>query len=185
MTSRRRQRRNAGSLARARPDPTVLVFPIVVGPVDTTIAARYGLTPLPQLEAVVRGSRWSCVRDDGAYGYKENGIDRPRVAWPCVSTYVICAGGTQLGDRDGSPTRPWNDLAHAGAAGSPVSRGRAGRTRRRLPVSTQYVHNRIVPDVAADAAATCALLARLRPGGSAGRARARRSSARSWPRSTV
>jgi hypothetical protein len=149
---------NDGTLALSRAldlDPTVLVFPIVVGPVDTTIAARYGLTPLPQLEAVVRGIPLVVPSgDDGAYGYKENGIDRPRVAWPCVSTYVICAGGTQLGDRDGvADEGPWNDLAHAGGGG--IS-GEPRPSWQDAPgdflFSTRYVHNRIVPDVAADAA---------------------------------
>jgi subtilase family serine protease len=49
---------NDGTVALARAldlDPTVLVFPFAVGPVDTTIAARWGSTPLPILEAVVRG----------------------------------------------------------------------------------------------------------------------------------
>jgi hypothetical protein len=149
---------NDGTLALSRAldlDPTVLVFPIVVGPVDTTVAARYGLTPLPQLEAVVRGIPMVVPSgDDGAYGYKENGIERPRVAWPCVSTYVICAGGTQLGDRDGvADEGPWNDLAHAGGGG--IS-GEPRPSWQDAPgdflFSTRYVHNRIVPDVAADAA---------------------------------
>ncbi|HYZ16099.1 MAG TPA: protease pro-enzyme activation domain-containing protein, partial [Candidatus Acidoferrum sp.] len=49
---------NDGTVALARAldlDPTVIVFPFAVGPIDTTIAARYGTTPLPILEAVVRG----------------------------------------------------------------------------------------------------------------------------------
>ena len=148
---------NDGTLALSRAldlDPTVLVFPIVVGPVDTTIAARYGLTPLPQLEAIVRGIPLVVpAGDDGAYGYKENGIDTPRVAWPCVSTYVICAGGSQLGDRDGvADEGPWNDLAHAGGGG--IS-GEPRPSWQDAPgdflFSTRYVHNRIVPDVSADA----------------------------------
>jgi subtilase family serine protease len=148
---------NDGTLALSRAldlDPTVLVFPIVVGPVDTTIAARYGLTPLPQLEAIVRGIPLVVPSgDDGAYGYKENGIDVPRVAWPCVSTYVICAGGSQLGDRDGvADEGPWNDLAHAGGGG--IS-GEPRPSWQDAPgdflFSTRYVHNRIVPDVSADA----------------------------------
>jgi hypothetical protein len=148
---------NDGTLALSRAldlDPTVLVFPIVVGPVDTTIAARYGLTPLPQLEAIVRGIPLVVpAGDDGAYGYKENGIDLPRVAWPCVSTYVICAGGSQLGDRDGvADEGPWNDLAHAGGGG--IS-GEPRPSWQDAPgdflFSTRYVHNRIVPDVSADA----------------------------------
>jgi len=149
---------NDGTLALSRAldlDPTVIVFPIVVGPVDTTIAARYGLTPLPQLEAVVRGIPMVVpAGDDGAYGYKETGIERPRVAWPCVSIYVICAGGTQLGDRDGvADEGPWNDLAHAGGGG--IS-GEPRPSWQDAPgdflFSTRYVHNRIVPDVAGDAA---------------------------------
>ncbi len=149
---------NDGTLALSRAmdlDPTVIVFPIVVGPVDTTIAARYGLTPLPQLEAVVRGIPLVVpAGDDGAYGYKENGIDRPRVAWPCVSTYVICVGGTQLGDRDGvADEGPWNDLAHAGGGGiSAEPRPAWQDAPGDFLFSTRYVHNRIVPDVAADAA---------------------------------
>ncbi len=148
---------NDGTLALARAldlDPTVLVFPIVVGPVDTTIAARYGLTPLPQLEAMVRGIPMIVpAGDDGAYGFKENGIERPRVAWPCVSTYVICAGGTQLGDRDGvADEGPWNDLAHAGGGGiSNEPRPSWQDAPGDFLFSTRYVHNRIVPDVAADA----------------------------------
>jgi hypothetical protein len=149
---------NDGTLALSRAldlDPTVLVFPIVVGPVDTTIAARYGLTPLPQLEAVVRGIPLVVpAGDDGAYGFKETGIERPRVAWPCASIYVICAGGTQLGDRDGvADEGPWNDLAHAGGGGIT---GEPRPSWQDAPgdflFSTRYVHNRIVPDVAADAA---------------------------------
>ena len=49
---------NDGTLALARAldlDPTVLVFPFVVGPEEGPIAARYGPTPIPQLEAIVRG----------------------------------------------------------------------------------------------------------------------------------
>ena len=148
---------NDGTLALSRAldlDPTVLVFPIVVGPVDTTIAARYGLTPLPQLEAIVRGIPLVVpAGDDGAYGYKENGIDTPRVAWPCVSTYVICAGGSQLGDRDGvADEGPWNDLAHAGGGGiSAEPRPSWQDAPGDFLFSTRYVHNRIVPDVSADA----------------------------------
>ncbi|HEX3469122.1 MAG TPA: protease pro-enzyme activation domain-containing protein, partial [Candidatus Elarobacter sp.] len=149
---------NDGTLALSRAmdlDPTVIVFPIVVGPVDTTISARYGLTPLPQLEALVRGIPLVVpAGDDGAYGYKETGIEKPRVAWPCVSTYVICVGGTQLGDRDGvSDEGPWNDLGHAGGGGiSGEPRPAWQDAPGDFLFSTRYVHNRIVPDVAADAA---------------------------------
>ena len=149
---------NDGTLALSRAmdlDPTVIVFPIVVGPVDTTIAARYGLTPLPQLEAVVRGIPMVVpAGDEGAYGYKEAGVEKPRVAWPCVSTYVICVGGTQLGDRDGvADEGPWNDLGHAGGGGiSGEPRPAWQDAPGDFLFSTRYVHNKIVPDVSADAA---------------------------------
>ena len=46
-----------GALARAlEHDPSAIVFPFSVGPVRTSgVAATYGLTPLPFLEAIVRG----------------------------------------------------------------------------------------------------------------------------------
>jgi hypothetical protein len=149
---------NDGTLALARAfdlDPTVIVFPFAVGPVDTTIAERYGTTPLPQLEAVVRGIPLVVPSgDDGAYGYREAGIEKPRVIWPCVSPYVICAGGTQLGDRDGViDEAPWNDLAYAGGGGiSNEPRPAWQDAPGDYLFSPQFVHNRIVPDVAADAA---------------------------------
>ncbi len=149
---------NDGTLALARAidlDPTVMVFPFDVGPVDGSIATRYGATPLPLLEAVVRGIPLVVpAGDDGAYGYKENGIDRPRVAWPCVSPYVVCAGGSQLGDRDGvADEGPWNDLEHAGGGGiSPEPRPAWQNAPGDFLFSAGYVKNRIVPDVSADAA---------------------------------
>ena len=150
---------NDGTLALARAldlDPTVLVFPFVVGPADGPIATRYGLTPIPILEALVLGIPLVVpAGDDGAYGYKENGVERPRVAWPCVSAYVICAGGSQLGDRDGvSDEGPWNDLEHAGGGG--IASAEARPAWQNAPgdflFSAGYVKNRIVPDVSADAA---------------------------------
>ncbi len=92
--------------------------------------------------------------DDGAYGYREPGIERPRVAWPCVSTYVICAGGTQLGDRDGvADEGPWNDNDHATGGGiSTEPRPRWQDAPGDFIFSTSYVHNRMVPDVSGDAA---------------------------------
>ena len=148
---------NDGTLALARAldlDPTVIVFPFAVGPADGPIAARYGPTPLPQLEAIVRGIPLVVPSgDDGAYGYCEAGIERPRVAWPCVSPYVICAGGTQLGDRDGvADEGPWNDNDHAGGGGlSTEPRPAWQDAPSDFIFSTQYVHNRMVPDVSADA----------------------------------
>jgi hypothetical protein len=149
---------NDGTVALARAldlDPTVLVLPTVVGPVDGPVASRYGLTPIPMLEALVRGIPLVVpAGDDGAYGYKENGIERARVAWPCVLPYVICAGGTQLGDRDGvSDEGPWNDLEHAGGGGiSTEPRPSWQNAPGDFLFSTAYVKNRIVPDVSADAA---------------------------------
>jgi subtilase family serine protease len=149
---------NDGTLALARAldlDPTVVVFPFTVGPAEGPIDARYGPTPLPQLEAIVRGIPLVVpAGDDGAYGYREAGIERPRVAWPCVSAYVICAGGTQLGDRDGvADEGPWNDTVHATGGGiSTEPRPAWQDAPGDFLFSTAYVHNRIVPDVAAEAA---------------------------------
>ncbi|GAC1582836.1 MAG: hypothetical protein NVS3B7_18240 [Candidatus Elarobacter sp.] len=148
---------NDGTLALARAldlDPTVIVFPFTVGPADGPVAARYGQTPIPQLEALVRGIPLIVPSgDDGAYGFKEPGIERPRVAWPCVSAYVICAGGTQLGDRDGvADEGPWNDLIHASGGGiSSEPRPAWQVAPGDYLFSPQYVHNRVVPDVSGDA----------------------------------
>jgi len=143
------------ALARALDlDPTVLVLPVVVGPADGPLAARYGQTPIPYLEALVRGIPIVVpAGDDGAYGFKEDGIERPRVSWPCVMPYVICAGGTQLGDRDGvADEGPWNDLDHAGGGGISVEPRPAWQNAPGdFLFSTAYVKNRIVPDVSADA----------------------------------
>ena len=147
---------STAALARALDlDPTVLVLPVVAGPADGPIAGRWGQTPLPILEALVRGIPLVVpAGDDGAYGYKEAGVERPRIAWPCVSPYVICAGGTQLGDRDGvADEGPWNDLEHAGGGGiSAEPRPSWQNAPGDFLFSTAYVKNRIVPDVAADAA---------------------------------
>ncbi len=148
---------NDGTFALARAldlDPTVVVFPFSVGPVDTTIAARYGQVPLPQLEALVRGIPLVVpAGDDGGYGFREKGIERPRVVWPCASSYVICAGGTQLGDRDNLVDEaPWNDLERAGGGGiSDEPRPSWQNAPGDFLFSPANVKNRIVPDVAADA----------------------------------
>jgi subtilase family serine protease len=148
---------NDGTLALARAldlDPTVVVFPFVIGPAEGPLPARYGPTPIPILEALVRGIPLVVPSgDDGAYGYREPGIERPRVTWPCVSFEVICAGGTQLGDREGvADEAPWNDGVHAGAGGiSDEPRPAWQNAPGDFIFSPSYVHNRIVPDVAADA----------------------------------
>jgi len=149
---------NDGTMALARAldlDPTVIVFPFVVGPAEGPVGARYGPTPLPILEALVRGIPLVVPSgDDGAYGFREAGIERPRVTWPCVSAYVICAGGTQLGDRDGvADEGPWNDGVHAGGGGISLEpRPSWQDAPGDFLFSTAYVHNRIVPDVSGDAA---------------------------------
>jgi hypothetical protein len=148
---------NDGTVALARAldlDPTVVVLPVVVGPVDGPVASRYGQTPIPYLEAIVRGIPIVVpAGDDGAYGYKENGVERPRVSWPCILPYVICTGGTQLGDRDGVIDEgPWNDLDHATGGGiSTEPRPAWQNAPGDFLFSTTYVKNRIVPDVSGDA----------------------------------
>jgi Pro-kumamolisin, activation domain len=149
---------NDGTLALERAldlDPTVLVFPFTVGPAEGPLPPRYGSIPIPFLEAMVRGIPLIVPSgDDGAYGFKETGIERPRVAWPCVSIYVICVGGTQVGDRDGvADEGPWNDLVHASGGGiSTEPRPAWQNAPGDYLFSPAYVHNRVVPDVSADAA---------------------------------
>jgi pseudomonalisin len=151
---------NDGTLAleRALDDrdpPTVLVFPFTIGPALAPVAELYGKLPIPMLEAIVRGIPLVVpAGDDGAYGYHIPGVEQAAVAFPCVSTYVICAGGTQVGDRDGAwDDAPWNDGEHATGGGislepRPPWQDDAGA----FEFSAQFVKNRMVPDVSADAA---------------------------------
>jgi pseudomonalisin len=151
---------NDGTLAleRALDDrdaPTVLVFPFTLGPALGAVAGLYGKPPIPMLEAIVRGIPLIVpAGDDGAYGYRVPGIETPAVAYPCVSTYVICAGGTQVGDRDGAwDDAPWNDGEHATGGGlslepRPAWQDAAGA----FEFSPQFIKTRMVPDVSADAA---------------------------------
>ncbi|GAC1535174.1 MAG: S53 family serine peptidase [Candidatus Velthaea sp.] len=151
---------NDGSLAlkRALDDrtpPTVIVFPFAVGPANAPLRDLYGRTPLAFLEAMVRGVPIvASAGDDGAYGYKLSGIEAPSVTYPCVSAYVICAGGTQLGDRDGaSDEAPWNDNEHATGGGVSLEPRPAWQNApSAFEFSPQFIKNRIVPDVSADAA---------------------------------
>jgi subtilase family serine protease len=151
---------NDGTLAleRALDDrepPTVVVFPFTLGPALAPVAQLYGKPSIPMLEAIVRGIPLVVpAGDDGAYGYRIPGIDEPAVAYPCVSTYVICAGGTQVGDRDGSwDDAPWNDGEHATGGGiSLESRPPWQDAAGAYEFSAQFVKNRMVPDVSADAA---------------------------------
>lgn len=146
-----------GALARALElDPSVVVFPFAVGPVRADgVASRYGTTPLPLLEAAVRGIPVvASSGDDGAYGYKEPGIDAPAVVWPCVLPVVICAGGTEVGDRDTIDDEgPWNDALFAGGGGiSPEPRPAWQDAPAAFEFSPRFVKQRMVPDLSADAA---------------------------------
>jgi len=150
---------NDGTLALARAlgandAPTEIVFPFAVGPTPGSIAANYGPPSIPMLEAVVRGIPLVVPSgDDGAFGYRFTDLDPPGVAYPCVSTYVICAGGTQVGDRDGvADEAPWNDGDHATGGGiSTEPRPAWQDAASSFEFSPAFVKNRIVPDVSADA----------------------------------
>lgn len=149
---------NDGTVALAHAlelDPTVIVFPFAVGPVRASgVAATYGSTPLPLLEALLRGIPVvASSGDDGAFGFHEAGIDEAAVTWPCVLPVVICAGGTQIGDRDGAVDEgPWNDGAFAGGGGiSPEPRPAWQNAPSSFEFSAGFVPHRVVPDVAADA----------------------------------
>jgi subtilase family serine protease len=151
---------NDGTLAleRALDDrepPTVVVFPFTIGPAPAPVADLYGKPSIPMLEAIVRGIPLIVpAGNDGAYGYRIPGIDTPAVAYPCVSTYVICAGGTQVGDRDGAwDDAPWNDGVHATGGGISLEpRPPWQDPTGAYEFSAQFVKTRMVPDVAADAA---------------------------------
>jgi subtilase family serine protease len=150
---------NDGTVALQRavdnPDaPTVIVFPFTIGPALSTIDQSFGRPPLAMLEAVVRGIPIVApAGDDGSFGYHIPGLDQAAVSYPCVSPYIICAGGTQLGDRDGfQDEAAWNDNEHATGGGislepRPVWQDAASA----FEYSTNFVKNRIVPDVSADA----------------------------------
>jgi len=151
---------NDGTLALQRalddPDaPTVVVFPFTIGPALGPIATSFGRPPLAMLEAIVRGIPLVAPSgDDGGYGYHIAGLDQPAVAYPCVSSFVICAGGTQLGDRDGFQDEgPWNDSEHAGGGGISLEPRPAWQDATSVfEYSPNFIKNRIVPDVSADAA---------------------------------
>lgn len=151
---------NDGTLAleRALDDhepPTVVVFPFTIGPALAPVSQLYGPPSIPMLEALVRGIPLVVpAGDDGAFGYRIPGIDIAAVAYPCVSTYVICAGGTQLGDRDGSwDEAPWNDGEHATGGGISLEPRPAWQdAAESFEFSPQFVKTRMVPDLSADAA---------------------------------
>jgi subtilase family serine protease len=139
--------------------PSVIVLPIVAGPVFGPASETYGPVSIPYLEAAVRGIPIVVPSgDDGAYGYRVAGIERAAVAYPCVLPFVICAGGTQLGERTGAPRAvldeaPWNDGANASGGGiSSDPRPAWQLAPSAFELSPQFVKNRMVPDVSADAA---------------------------------
>jgi len=146
------------ALARALDDrdaPTVLVFPFTIGPALAPVAQLYGKPSIPMLEAIVRGIPLVVpAGDDGAYGYRIAGVETAAVAYPCVSTYVICAGGTQVGDRDGAwDDAPWNDGDHATGGGISLEpRPTWQNAKAAFEFSPSFIKTRIVPDIAADAA---------------------------------
>jgi len=151
---------NDGTLAleRALDDrepPTVVVFPFTIGPALAPVLQLYGKPSIPMLEAIVRGIPLVVpAGDDGAYGYRIPGVETAAVAYPCVSIYVICAGGTQVGDRDGAwDDAPWNDGEHATGGGISLEPRPAWQdAAAAFEFSPQFVKTRIVPDVSADAA---------------------------------
>ena len=101
---------------------------------------------------------------------------------------MICAGGTQLGERDTIVDEaPWNDGAFATGGGiSTEPRPSWQDAPGEFEFSPQFVKNRMVPDVSADAGGHLRIFWHgYGWAASAGRARARRSSRRSWSRSTA
>jgi len=150
---------NDGTVALARAldeNPTQIVFPFTLGPVYERTVDLWGPTPLPLLEAVVRGiSVVVPAGDDGALGFAIAGVDRAAVAYPCILSSVICAGGTQVGDRDTLVDEaPWNDGLNATGGGITAEpRPRWQSAPSAFEFSTQFTpaQHRIVPDVSADA----------------------------------
>ena len=151
---------NDGSipLQRALDEATTneIVFPFAVAPVLDTVAGDFGPTPIPYLEAAVIGVPVIVPSgDDGQFGTRLPGQNKPAVTYPCVLPIVICVGGTQLGERrTGGPLdeAPWNDGLHATGGGiSTEPRPSWQDAPSEFELSTQSVKNRIVPDISADA----------------------------------
>jgi hypothetical protein len=135
--------------------PDAIVMPIAAGPVYGPSAGTWGAVPIPYLEAALRGIPIVVAAgDDGAYGFRMPGIERPAVTYPCVLRYVICAGGSQLGQvNDDFDEGPWNDGSHATGGGiSDDPRPPWQVEGEKFEFSPQEIKNRMVPDVAADAA---------------------------------
>ncbi|HEY1728934.1 MAG TPA: protease pro-enzyme activation domain-containing protein [Candidatus Baltobacteraceae bacterium] len=151
---------NDGSLAlqRALDDPATneIVFPFAIAPVLDNVAADFGPTPIPYLEAAAIGVPILVPSgDDGQFGTKLPGQTQPAVTYPCVLSIVICVGGTQIGERrTGGPIDegPWNDGLHASGGGvSTEPRPAWQNAQSEFELGPQEVKNRIVPDISADA----------------------------------
>ncbi|MGH7755572.1 MAG: hypothetical protein ACREM8_04715, partial [Vulcanimicrobiaceae bacterium] len=146
------------ALARALDSATpndVIVFPFVVAAVYGPSSDAFGPVPIPYLEAAVRGIPLVVPSgDDGAYGVRTPGIDRAAVTYPCVLAVTICAGGTEVGTRNGQIDEgPWNDGLNAGGGGISADPRPAWQTApSSFEFSPQFVTTRMVPDVSADAA---------------------------------
>jgi subtilase family serine protease len=135
------------------PQPDVIVFPFAVAPLYGALADAFGPTPLPYLEAALRGIPVVVPSgDDGAYGIRVPGFEKPAVTYPCVLSVVICAGGSSLGERNGAfDEGPWNDGAHAGGGGISLE-PRPSWQRAPMEYSLEHtVDRRMVPDLSADA----------------------------------
>ncbi len=138
----------------ASPAPTVIAFPFVVAPLFGTSRDAFGPPPIPYLEAALRGIPVVVpAGDDGAYGMRLVGMDRAAVTYPCVLPFVICAGGTELGDRSGVIDEgPWNDGVYATGGGISADPRPSWQIENEgFEFSPDFVKNRLVPDVSADA----------------------------------
>ena len=151
---------NDGSVALQRAlddaNTTEIVFPFALAPVITTVAEDFGPIPIPYLEAAVRGIPVIVPSgDDGAFGVRLPGIQKPAVTYPCVLPIVICVGGTQVGERrtgGALDEGPWNDDAHASGGGiSNEARPSWQVAPGAFEFTPASINKRIVPDIAADA----------------------------------
>ncbi|MBV8601664.1 MAG: hypothetical protein JO359_08910 [Candidatus Eremiobacteraeota bacterium] len=152
---------NDGSLQlqRALDDPATqtIVFPFALAPIlGRSVEEDFGPTPIPYLEAAVRGIPIVVPSgDDGAFGTRLPGQNRAAVTYPCVLAIVICVGGTQVGERrTGGPLDegPWNDGLHASGGGlSTEPRPAWQNAPSEFEFTPASVKVRIVPDISADA----------------------------------
>jgi hypothetical protein len=137
------------------PAPDVIVFPFASRRSTDPAADAFGTDADPALEAMLRGIPVVVpAGDDGAYGYRVAGVEQPAGHVPLRALpVVICAGGTQLGERTGPLTKDRGTTERTRpAAASHWIRARAGRIA--APTSSRSnsgVNQRMVPDVSADA----------------------------------